>query len=141
MKKIIRKPQVFFLPIALLSLIIGLLNKDDSILVSFYTSYAEISVWSISVFTAVFLILISVNYFSLTLTGKSPKKVLTLLHIIFQTIALIPLFYFCVTADLEKTEVQIIKMNSILLLAFLVFLFASLLHIINFIASLISKKD
>ena len=141
MKKIIRKPQVFFLPIALLSLIIGLLNKDDSILVSFYTSYAEVSVWSVSVFTAVFLILISVNYFSLTLTGKSPKKILTILHIVFQSIALIPLFYFSVTADLERTDVQIIQMNSILIIAFLVFLFASLLHIINFIASLISKKD
>jgi len=142
MKKIITKPQAFFLPLALLTLIVGLLNRDNYLLISsFYGSYMDVSVWSVSVSASIFFILISVNYFSLTLTGKSPKKVLTILHILFQVIALIPLFYFSITADLERTDDQIVQMNSILLFAFFVFLFASLLHIINFILSLISKKD
>ena len=141
MSRILRKPQLFFLPLALLTLIVGLLNKSDYFLISYYTTYIDLSVWSVSVFSSIFFMLVSVNYFSLTLTGRSPKKVLTILHILFQIIALIPLFYYSFNAGQERTDVQIIQMNSILLLAFLVFLFASLLHITNFIVSLISKKE
>jgi len=88
-----------------------------------------------------FFILIAINYTSLTITKKPPKKTLTILHIILQIAALAPLLYFIYNSDTPKTYQQVSQMNIILVMAFILFIIATVVHLINFMASLLAKKD
>ncbi len=141
MKKIIQKPQYFFMFLAVLILISGFINKEEALLISFQNVYIDVDVWATSIFSSVFFVLISVNYFSLTITQRFPKKGLTIAHIILQVISLIPFLYYFYTADLDRIPDEIDFMNAILFFAFIIFLLASLLHVINFLASLLMKKE
>lgn len=141
MKKLITKPQFFFLILALIFLISGFINKENSIEIAIYGTFLNLKTWSICLFSTLFFILISINYTSLTITQKPPKKALTILHIILQIIALVPLLYFIYNSDTPKTYQQVSQMNIILVMAFILFLIATVIHLINFMVSLLAKKD
>lgn len=141
MQKIIRKPQFFFVLLAFITFIFSLLNKNGTIPIAMYNSNIDIQVWSLGLISAAFFILIAVNYTSLSITRKTPKKVLTIIHIILQTISIAPILYLMIQSNVPKTYDGISQMNVIFILAFFVFLTATLIHLINFVVSLIAKKD
>ena len=141
MKRIVTQPQILFFFLAILLLVSGILSKGQNIDFALYGGVLKLSTWSVSLFSCVFFILIAINYTSLTLTGKHPKKGLTVTHIALQILSLIPLLYFIFTAHSQRTYEQVSQMNIILLLSFVLFIFASVIHLINFVASLLSKKD
>tara|TARA_R110001632_G_scaffold66891_3_gene157311 strand:- start:28 stop:453 length:426 start_codon:yes stop_codon:yes gene_type:complete len=141
MKKIITKPQYFFSLLALIMFIIGFIYKENSIELAFYGGIIDLDIWILNLFSALFFILIAINYASLSITQKQAKKGLTITHILIQIIAIVPLIYFTITSNSSKTYEEITIMNSILLLAFVVFILATLIHLINFVTSLVTKKD
>lgn len=141
MKKMIQKPQYFFLLLAVLLLVSGLINKGEVILISFESYYLNLDVWAAGLFSSIFFLLIAVNYASLTLTKKRPKKGLTIGHIVLQVIAIIPFLYYFFTADVKRSYDEIEFMNAIIVLSFVLFLLASFIHIINFMMSLLLKKE
>lgn len=141
MQKIIRKPQFFFFFLALLFFIFSLLNKNGTIPIAIDYANIDIQVWSLGLISAAFFVLIAVNYTSLSITQKTPKKVLTIIHIVLQIISIIPVLYLMIQSNVPETYDGISQMNAILILAFFVFLTATLIHLINFVVSLIAKKD
>lgn len=141
MKKIITKPQFFFFFLACVLLISGFLNKGNSIPLAIYGTSMDLKIWSLCLLSALFFVLIAINYLSLTITQRLPKRGLTIIHIVFQVIALVPFLYFIYTANVLRTYEQIFQMNVILILGFLLFIIASIIHLINFIMSLLAKKD
>ena len=141
MKKIIRKPHLFFLFLVPLVVISGILNKEGTIDLNIYATYIVINVWHMSIFSAVFFFLIFINYYALFMIKKPPKKILTVLHIILQLIALVSLFYVSFTSETKRDFSETIDMNALLVLGFVIFLLASFIHLINFFVSLLSKKQ
>ncbi len=141
MQKIIKKPQYFFLLLAIITLIVGLLNKRNALEIAVYGTLIDLKIWSISLFSTLFFVLIAVNYASLSITNKPARKGLTILHIVLQVIAMIPLFYFIFQSDVSRSYDEISRMNIILILAFFIFMLATIIHLINFMMSLLSKKD
>lgn len=141
MRKIISKPHYFFVFLAVITLLCGVLNKDAVIPFAFYGTIIDIDITTVTVFSVLFFVLISVNYASLKIIKKPVKKGLTLAHIILQTIALIPYYYFIFQSDIPRTYEEVNAINSILLVAFVVFLIATIIHLINFLLSLLAKKD
>ena len=141
MKKLIYKPQLFFLLLAIFILIIGLFFKENAIDIAIYSTLTDLSVWSICLFSMLFFILIAINYTSLSITLKTPKRGLTIAHIVLQILALIPLLYFIFSSGESRSYEQVSQMNIILILSFFIFIIATTIHLINFIISLIAKKD
>ena len=141
MKKMINKPQYFFLILAILVMISGYVNEGKVIPISFESYYINLDVWAAGLFSGVFFVLIAVNYFSISITKKTAKKGLTIAHIILQLIAIVPFVYYFFTADVKRSYDEITFMNAVIVLSFILFLLASLIHIINFLASLILKKE
>ena len=141
MKKVITKPQFIFLLLAIISLIIGFIYKNGEFIISIYSTYIIVKSWSITMFTSIFLVLIALNYTSLSFINKPHKRVLTIIHIALQITALIPLWYMISISNIKKSYEDEIIINAVLVISFGVFLFATLIHLINFFMSLISKKD
>ncbi|MFY0631278.1 MAG: hypothetical protein JXR05_12910 [Flavobacteriaceae bacterium] len=141
MRKIISKPHFFFIFLAAITLFCGILNKDATIQVALYGSLVDVKIWTVSLFSVLFFILISVNYASLYIIKKPAKKWLTILHIILQIIALIPFFYFVFQANVPRTYEEVSAINIILVMSFAIFILATIVHLINFVMSLIAKKD
>lgn len=141
MRKIINRPQVLFVSLAVIMLISSLINKGSSIQVAMYSTYVDLDIWITGVFSAVFFILIAVNYTSLTITRKKPRVSLTVTHIVLQLMAIFPLLYFFFTADRVRSFDQISQMNLILIFAFALFIIATVVHLINFVVGLLSKKE
>ena len=141
MKKAINRPQLFFIFLSIITLVSGYINQGADIQIALYGAFLNFSAWSICLFSTIFFVLIAVNYASLTITQRQPKKVLTVIHIILQVASIIPLLYFVYNANITRTYQEVSQMNIVLILTFILFIVATIIHLINFIASLLSKKD
>lgn len=139
MKKIISKPYLFFLGIIPILFIFGYLNKNQTIDIEYFGGLFSIDIWTISLFSCVFFLLISFNYVALIWTNKKPKKVLTFIHILIQTFSF-GVFYYYKTMFLGVEKLPDSQLNLYLILSFLLFVIASMVHLINFFASLVSKS-
>jgi hypothetical protein len=138
MKKLISKPHLFFLGIIPIVFIFGYLNKTLTIDLEYLGGIFSISLWSICLFSCVFFLLISFNYLTLNWTHKKPKKVLTLLHISVQVISF-GVFYYYKTMFLGAEKELYNPINIYLILSFFLFIIATMIHLINFFASLMAK--
>lgn len=141
MKKMIQKPQYFFVGLALVVLFCGLFNKGQSIPINFEGVILDLDIWSTTLVSSFFFLMISVNYASLTLTKKTARIGLTIAHILLQIIALVPFLYFFFTSEIKRSIEEIMYMNLVIIVSFALFLLASLIHIINFLSSLLYKKE
>lgn len=145
MKQLVTKPYLFFICLALMSVIFSFTITDTTFnlylgVLTFQISYARFCTIS-----AVFFLLMSLNYFLLLWSDKSPKKWLTILHISLQIFALI-LFGFVGYQDFSSTKnnltiATINNTNALILLSFLIFLVSVFVHLINFFGSLLLKED
>ena len=141
MKRILKTPQAFFITLAILIMIVGFLKSDSNLDLNYFLAFLLVDVWSVSLVSALFFILISVNYASLSLIGKKTKKPLTIIHIVLQVIALIPLLYFMIKATPESQPETVVQSNVILLISFVVFVISVIIHLINFFYSLLNKNN
>ena len=139
MKKIISKPHLFFLGIIPVIFIFGYLNKEQSIDLGYFGGSFSINFWSVSLYSCIFFLLISFNYAALSWTNKPPNNILTILHIITQTLSF-GVFYYYKTMLHDSVAEPNNQINILLISSFLLFVLASMLHLINFFVSVISKS-
>jgi predicted signal transduction protein with EAL and GGDEF domain len=141
MKKIIDRPQLLFIGFSLIVLISGYANNENSIPLDIGATYILLDVWSASIYSAIFFVLVAVNYAMITIAQKTAKPTLTAIHIVLQIISLIPFLYYFYTADENRNYDASLWMNQILTISFLIFLVGTVLHFFNFIATIIKKKE
>jgi heme/copper-type cytochrome/quinol oxidase subunit 1 len=141
MNRIIKRPQLVFLALAPIALISGFLNKGEAINIGIHDTYFVLDIWFLCLFSTIFFLMIALNYVALTYTQKKPIRILTLLHIAFQIIAFTPLLYIFYTVDAESSFEKEGRTAILFLLSFFVFFLSTLIHFINFIASLLRKKE
>lgn len=95
--------------------------------------------------SAVYFGLIGLNYLALSWANKPPKTGLTIAHIAFQTIALIPYLYAILSLDLEgnliKQHLLGLNLNDLFFSSIILFFSSIVLHLINFLASLFLKTE
>lgn len=139
MKKIISKPHLFFLGVIPIVFIFGYINKNLSINLEYLGGSLPINLWSVSLFSCIFYLLVSFNYIALNWTNKTPKKTLTILHIITQTLSF-GVFYYYKVMFLNIENQSYNQINILLIVSFLLFILATFIHLINFFVSLMSKS-
>ena len=140
MKRLLKTPQAFFILLAILIMAVGIYKDGAQLDLNYFLAFLLVDVWSVALVSALFFVLISVNYASLSLTEKKAKKSLTIVHIVLQIIALIPLVYFMLTADEKASGESVAYSNIVLLISFFIFLVSVIVHLINFFYSLLKKE-
>ncbi|NVJ88862.1 MAG: hypothetical protein HWD82_05425 [Flavobacteriaceae bacterium] len=146
MKRIITKPHLFFFGLIPIFIIIGLFYKDVPLNVNISFIYYLLNVDFWCYITAAYFGLIGINYLSLNMVKKYPKKGLTITHIILQILCLLPYLF----AIFQLDEAGNLSNNSftnnpnfsgILLIAFFLFIISIIVHLISFFTSLMLKTD
>ena len=146
MTKIIRKPYLFFFGLSIITFIASFIFSDKSLDFSFYDTYFGISYQYFCQFSAIFYLMIALNYFALHWTAKQPIKWLTITHIIFQLLSLLLLFtkdHWNWIGDTTSTNYNIPNNNANFLVFLSIFLFivSIFIHLVNFFASLLLKRN
>ena len=140
MKKFLKTPQSFFFLLSIFTLIVGFIKKGNFIDLNYFMTFLKIDVWSLSVVSSVFYLLIGINYFSLILSGKKPRKILTIIHIVLQIVSIIPFFYIMITTNSSLSPESVTFNNIILAVSFVVFILSLVIHLINFFASIFKQE-
>lgn len=144
MKKLISKPHLFFFGLIPVSIILAMLLKDQEVLINYYDSSITAQLKYIYFLSAFFFCLLGFNYFSLHWANKTPKKGLTIIHILLQVFSFVLLitrdkWNWLHSANQTNEGLVIDNSNFILFISFLLFLLATFFHLINFFLSLFSK--
>ncbi len=141
MKKLLKKPQSLFIILAVFMMILGYYKQGTQLDFSYFLSFLLVDVWSVALISAVFFILISINYASLSLAGKKPLRFLTIAHVLLQIFALISLVYYMIKAIPNQQTENLGQSNIILLFSFIIFIISVLIHLINFFYSLTKQNN
>lgn len=145
MKKLITKPHLFFFGMIPVSIILALIFNNDQIIIHYYDGNFIAQLKYVYYLSAFFFSLIGFNYFSILWANKTPKKNLTIIHIVLQVIS----FTLLITRNCwswlhsanQTTEGLVIdNSNFIVFMSFLIFLLATLFHLVNFFSTLLSKS-
>jgi hypothetical protein len=141
LQKIISKPHLFFFGIIPFSVILGLLLRNETVNFAYYGVAISFNCASIFTISSVFFSMIGLNYFSLLLVKKQPKKGLTVLHIVFQIISLTLFIYYILSMINLETSQEKQLLSFIFFIGFVFFLISILIHLVNFFISLLLKKE
>jgi len=140
-----KKPHLFFFYGVPIFLILGFIKRNVPIDLSISYIYYLINVDFWCYVSAVYFGLIGLNYLALNWANKTPKKALTVLHIILQIASLLPYLYAILNLDengtLQKQTLFDINLNSLFVVSFFLFLISIFIHLINFLDSLFLKRD
>lgn len=146
MNKIIDKPYIPFFVLIPVFIIITFFKYNAVMDINFHDTYFVIEVTYLCYLSAFFFALVGLNYYVLHLGKKPPKKGLTIAHIIFQAFSLL-LYIYSLLSTTENSDSLIyfndnaIDQNTIFALSFILFLIATVIHFINFITSLLAKRE
>lgn len=147
MKKLLTKPHLFFFVCIPVVLTGGFLFEEKTLEITITYIQYVINFKQLSFFIAVFMGLIGVNYFSLVWANKKTKKGLTIFHILLQLISLFLLFtkdsWNWIGPKVVQNEMGSFQndySNFLVILSILFFILATLIHLINFFSSLLSKS-
>lgn len=137
---------MFFFGLIPIYLILGFLNKNVPIDMNISYIYYLINVDLWCYVTAVYFGLIGINYLSLSLIKKNPKRGLTTAHIILQILCVLPYWYAVFKLDEEgvlenESFFNSVDLKLLLIIGFLLFILSGIVHLINFFSSLVSKTD
>ncbi len=141
MNKIIQKPHLFFFGLIPVALILGLIFKSQTLDFAYYGGNISFNYLSIFAMSSVYFGLIGLNYFSLKLINKPPKKWLSIMHIVIQVVALAILIYYILTINTLETNQEKQIINLVFFIGFILFLVSILVHLINFFTSLFLKTE
>lgn len=145
MKLFTKKPHLFFFYGVPIFLILGFIKRNVPIDLSISYIYYLINVDFWCYVSAVYFGLIGLNYLALNWANKTPKKALTVLHIILQIASILPYLYAILNLDengtLQKQTLFDINLNSLFVVSFFLFLISIFIHLINFLDSLFLKRD
>lgn len=90
--------------------------------------------------------MIAINYFALQWAEKPPKKGLTIIHITLQTVAILLIHTnnnWNWIGQQSDSKIQLLNDNSniVIALSILIFLLSAFIHLINFLTSILLKKE
>ena len=146
MNKIIKKPQYYFFALIPIYIIIGLIKRNTpiDINISYINYLINVDFWCYV--SALYFSLIGLNYVALSWAKKNPKNWLILLHIVLQTLSIIPFIYAVLRLDeqgLLKGDqfLGILNLESVLIFSFFLFLLSNFVHLVIFFTSLFLKRD
>ncbi len=141
MNRLINKPHLFFFGLTPIVLILGYFLKNKSYNIVYYGAIFPINYFDFFLISTIFFSLIGINYFSLSLVKRKPKKGLTIAHLVFQSIALILLVYYILqTGNTTNTSNESV-LNLTLLSSFFTFLISLIIHLAIFFMSMLLGKD
>ncbi|GGH01922.1 hypothetical protein GCM10011416_20890 [Polaribacter pacificus] len=147
MKKLISQPHRFFFGLVPVCIVLAFVFFKDLIEFEYYGGFIEAPLKYIYFFSALFFTLIGFNYYSVHWANKPLIKGLTRAHILLQCTALILLIsrnhWTWLAGDEtqnESTTAVFGSPNFIFFMAFLIFLLATFIHLINFFISLFRKS-
>lgn len=141
MEKIVIKPHIFFFVFAFLMVLLGLFSDHKDANFNIHDTYFVFNVSFVFYVSAALFVLMGLNYWALQWAEKPAKKLLTILHIILQIIALVPLIYGLLFIDYEKYEGNLLYITISITVGFVLFIISLFIHFINFFISLFSKTD
>ncbi|AUC84533.1 hypothetical protein CW731_04110 [Polaribacter sp. ALD11] len=146
MKKIITKPHLFFFGLTLSFIILGFINRNESLDFNIGDTYYIFTVDFWFYISAIFFTLIGFNYFSLIWAEKPPKKWLTILHLSLQMLSLLLLMtkhHWNWVGKQYPKELSLLNDNSemVIFISFVLFMASILIHLINFFVPLFLKKN
>ena len=141
MRTIINRPQLFFIALIPLLIILGSIYKEETFEIAVFGGGISIDFWTLSLISCVYFMLISFNYLALKWAQKKPKKSLTILHIILQIIALILFLYFIIQFNNPEEPTSTLQLNYLFFISFICFFISVIIHFINFLSSLFLKRQ
>ncbi len=146
MKRVIHKPHLFFFGLIPVFLIFGFINRNIPIDVNIAFIYYLINVDFWCYVSAIYFGLIGINYLSLNLVKKYPKKGLTITHILLQILCILPYIYAVSKLDesgslVQKSAANSANLSMLLIIGFLLFIISIVIHLINFFSTLLLKRD
>lgn len=146
MNLIIRKPHLFFWGIIPIFIIISFLKGESAFDLNIYDTYAVLPISNLCYLSVFFFGLIGINYYVLFWAKKPPKKQLTSIHFILQTLSLVFFIYLMFTVSSSENLVETpynssINENTLFIVSFVLFLLATIIHFINFFISLFVKRE
>ena len=141
MNKIIRQPYLFFFGLSIITFITAFIFGDKNLDISNFDIYFVIPYKYFCQFSAIFYLMIGLNYFALNWTEKLPIKWLTITHLFLQLLSLLLL----ITKDnwnwVDFSNNPNDYANFILFLSLLIFILSIFIHLVNFFASLVLKRN
>lgn len=137
MKTIIKRPHFFFFGLIPFVVLIGLLYSDAIIDLTISNEYFSLNVNYWCIFCAVFVGLFGINYATLKWIRKQPRKDLTLLHVVLQTLAILLFLLFLTNINpknniIEKLFPHTLNYYAILNNSFFLFGASVFINMINF---------
>ena len=145
-QKIIAKPFLFFFWLVPIFIVIALTYTKIDIVLNIHDSYFVVSNNQFYLLSAIFFCMIGINYYALHWANRPPKKWLTIIHLVLQTVSLILVFTsnrWNWILGASNLEIDLTNENSklIIVLSFLIFFFSIIIHIINFLISIFLKSE
>lgn len=145
MNAILKKPYLLFFWLIPFFLLLSFLVKGNVLSIRMYETYFTISCTYLCYLSMGFFGLIGLNYYLLHWAHKHPKRTLVIAHVFLQIICLLYFIYALFAIATEDTMlrdpfISDISENMILVISFMVFLIATIIHFINFLISLLSKR-
>jgi hypothetical protein len=144
LKTIIKKPHLFFFSVVPVFIILGIIKEKGIIDITILNTFFRVKTNYWCYFSAVFIGLIGLNYYTLYWAKKQTVHMLSLFHILFQVAALIP-FVFCIlflntkTVFTSKFLADYIDFYAILSVSYILFIVSFCLHILNYILTFFKK--
>lgn len=146
MKKIITKPHLFFFGLVPICILFSFLTDDKTLDINIYDTYLVITYFHFHLFSATFFAMIGLNYYALHWAEKPPKKGLTTVHILLQTVAMLLILTnnnWNWIGSQTNSKIQLLNDNSnlVIVLSVLIFLLSVFIHLINFLTSILLKTE
>lgn len=145
MNKLFNTPHLFFFGLVPVFILISFFRSDASFDINFQNTYFVVAIPYLCYLSAAFFALVGVNYYVLHWAKKPHKRALTSIHITLQIASLLFFVYFMFSipgnGNVETPYPSSIDENSLFVVSFILFLIATILHFVNFIMSLLAKRE
>lgn len=146
MNKVITRPYLFFFGLVPICILFSFLIGDKTLDINIYDTYLVITYFHFHLFSATYFAMIGLNYFALHWAEKPPKKGLTIVHLLLQIVAILLIFTnnnWNWIGQQPGSENPLLNDNSNIAIAIsvLIFLLSAFIHLINFLTSILLKKE
>ncbi|MDT7832117.1 hypothetical protein RQM59_06975 [Flavobacteriaceae bacterium S356] len=145
MNKIFKTPHLFFFGLVPIFILISFFRSDTSFDFNFQNTYFAIAIPYLCYLSAAFFGLVGINYYVLHWARKAHKKALTSIHITLQIASLLFFIYFMFSIPGNNNSGTAypspIDENSLFIVSFALFIIATIVHFVNFIMSLLAKRE
>ena len=136
---------MFFFGLSIITFITAFIFGDKNLDISIYDTYFVFPYKSFCQFSAVFYLMIALNYFALNWIEKYPIKWLTITHLLLQILSLLLLItkdsWNWIGNNSLANYIPNNNANFLIFLSFFTFIISIFVHLVNFFTSLLLKRN